>query len=85
MAVADSMLLFEREKRRKSFITYAKSVKILCIMACWERPLNFPSTKKFQKIQLQIGIVVACPKSLNSIYGIHGPLGIKIQLEGGQF
>jgi hypothetical protein len=23
--------------------------------------------------------VVGCPKSLNSIYGSHGPLGVKIQ------
>jgi hypothetical protein len=42
-----------------------------------ESPLNFPSTKKkVSKIQLQIGIVVACPKSLNSIYGTHNPLGV---------
>jgi hypothetical protein len=31
----------------------------------------------FQKIQLQIGIVAACPKSLDPIYGTHSPLGIK--------
>jgi hypothetical protein len=42
-----------------------------------ESPLNFPFNKKFQKIQLQIRIVVACPKSLNSIYGTHNPLGVK--------
>jgi hypothetical protein len=42
-----------------------------------ESPLNFLSTKKFQKIQLQIGIVVVCLKSLNSIYGTHNPLGVK--------
>jgi hypothetical protein len=41
-------------------------------------PLNFPSTKKFQKIQLQIEIVVVCPKSLNFIYITHNPLGIKL-------
>jgi hypothetical protein len=31
--------------------------------------LNFPSTNFFQKVQLQIGIAVVCPKSQNSIYG----------------
>jgi hypothetical protein len=42
----------------------------------FKSPLNFPSTKKIQKIQLQIGIMVVCPKSLNSIYGTHNPLGV---------
>jgi hypothetical protein len=33
--------------------------------------------KKFQKIQKIIAFTAACPKSQNSIYGIHGPLGVK--------
>jgi hypothetical protein len=41
-----------------------------------ESTLNFPSTTKVSKIQLEIGIVIVCPKSLNSIYGIHSPLGV---------
>ena len=40
----------------------------------FEFPIHY---KKFFKIQLQIGIVIVCPKSLNSIYGTHNPLGVK--------
>jgi hypothetical protein len=38
----------------------------------------FHLPKEFQKFHLQIGIVVVCPKSPNSIYGTHNPLGIKV-------
>jgi hypothetical protein len=34
--------------------------------------------KKFQKIHLQIGITIVCPDPPNSIYGSHGPLGVKL-------
>jgi hypothetical protein len=43
-----------------------------------ESPVNFPSTKKVSKIQLQIRIVVPCPKSQNSIYETYNPLGVKL-------
>jgi hypothetical protein len=33
--------------------------------------------QKFQKIQKFIAFLAACPKSLNSIYGTHRPLGVK--------
>jgi hypothetical protein len=42
-----------------------------------ESPLNFPFTRKVSKIQLQIGIMVMCPKPLNPIYGTHSLLGVK--------
>jgi hypothetical protein len=45
--------------------------------ALLESPLNFPSTKKVSKNPHQIGITVVCPKSQNSIYGTHNPLGVK--------
>jgi succinate-acetate transporter protein len=35
MAVVDSMPTFEN-KRKKDVITFAKSVKILHVMACWK-------------------------------------------------
>jgi hypothetical protein len=50
----------------------------LRIMACWKALLIFHPPNKFQKIQLQIGIMVVCPKSQNSIYGTHGLLGVKL-------
>jgi hypothetical protein len=56
--------------------SYNKGPSLAC-NGLLESPLNFPSTKKVSKIQLQIGIVIACPKSLNSIYGTHSPLGVK--------
>jgi hypothetical protein len=82
MAVVDSMPSFEKKKESHNL---CKKCQNLAYDGLLESTLNFPSIEKVKKIQLQIGIVVACPKSLNSIYGIHGPLGIKIQLEGGQF
>jgi hypothetical protein len=36
----------------------------------------FHLPRKFQKIQLQIGIVVVYPKSQKSIYGTHNSLGV---------
>jgi hypothetical protein len=60
----------------ENVIIYAKSDKILLMVACWKALWISPLPKKFQKIPLQIGIVVACPKFQNSIYGIHNPLGV---------
>ena len=60
-------------------ITSTIKVQILHVMACWKALWISHLPKKFQKIQWQIGIVDVCPKSLNSIYGSHGPLGVKIQ------
>jgi hypothetical protein len=59
-------------------ITRIIKVQILRVMACWKALRNSHPPKKFQKIQLQIGIVVVCPKSQNSIYGTHGPLGVNV-------
>jgi hypothetical protein len=36
MAVDDSMPSFERKNKIKNVITYAKSVQILHLMACWK-------------------------------------------------
>jgi hypothetical protein len=63
--------------KKEKVITFAKSVKILPVMACWKALRISHPPKKFQKIQLQIGIVVMCPKSQNPIYGTHSPLGIE--------
>jgi hypothetical protein len=63
--------------KKENIMTYAKSVRILHVMANWKALWISHLPKKFQKIQLQIGIVAACPKSINSIYGTHSPLGIK--------
>jgi hypothetical protein len=52
--------------------SYNKSPNLAC-NGLLESPLNFPSTK----LQLQIGIEIVCPKSLNSIYGTHSPLEVK--------
>jgi hypothetical protein len=57
-------------------ITPTIKVQILHVMACWKALWNSDPPKKFQKIQLQIDIMVVCPKSLNSIYGTHSPLGV---------
>jgi hypothetical protein len=62
------------KKENENIITCAKSA----FDGLLESPLNFPSIQKVSKIQLQIGIVVACPKSLNSIYGSHSPLGVNV-------
>jgi hypothetical protein len=64
-------------KENKNVITYAKSIKILRVMACWKAVWIFSSTKKVSKIQLQIEAIVACLKSLNSIYRIHSLLRVK--------
>jgi hypothetical protein len=73
-----SMPLFEK-KLRKRHNFYKTCQNLLYVMACWKAIWIFHSPKKFQKIQLQIRIVVACPKSQNSIYGTHNPLGIILQ------
>jgi hypothetical protein len=51
-------------------ITPTKKVQILRVMACWKSLWISHPPKKFQKIQLQIRIIVVCPKSLNSIYNL---------------
>jgi hypothetical protein len=62
-------------------ITPTIKVQILRVMACWKALWISHLLKKFQKIQWQIGIVVVCPKSLNSIYGSHGTLGVQIKIK----
>jgi hypothetical protein len=58
-------------------ITPTIKVQILPVMACWKAlGISHPPIK-FQEIQLQIRIVVVCPKSPNSIHGIHSPLGVE--------
>jgi hypothetical protein len=42
-----------------------------------ESPLNFPSTKKVSKNPSTNWNRSCVPKSLNSIYGTHSPLGVK--------
>jgi hypothetical protein len=42
---------------------------ILHVMASWKAFRISHPLKKIQKIQLQIGILVVCPKSQNSIFG----------------
>jgi hypothetical protein len=41
------------------------------------KSIHIYNLKKFQKIQKIIAFTAACPKSLNSIYGTHMPLGVK--------
>jgi hypothetical protein len=43
----------------------------------WKATIHIYSLKKFQKIQKFIAFTAASPESLNSTYGIHGPLGVK--------
>jgi hypothetical protein len=62
-------------KKRKHH-SFCKRYQNLACDGLLESPLNFPSTKKIHKIQLQMGIVVLCPKSQNSKYGTHSPLGV---------
>jgi hypothetical protein len=57
-------------------ITPTIKVQILRAMACLKALSNPHLPKKFQKIHLQIGIIVVCPNPPNSIYGSHGPLGV---------
>jgi hypothetical protein len=58
-------------------ITPTIKVQILREMACLKALSNPHLPKKFQKIHLQIGIIAMCPNPPNSIYGSHGPLGVK--------
>jgi hypothetical protein len=44
----------------------------------WKATIHVYSLKKFQKIQKFIAFIAACPESLNSTYGTHMPLGVKI-------
>jgi hypothetical protein len=62
-------------------ITPTIKVQILRAMACLKALTNPHLPKKFQKIHLQIGITAVCPDPPNSIYGSHGPLGIKCDVE----
>jgi hypothetical protein len=79
MVMVDSMPSFERKKRKHH--NFCKKCQNLACDGLLESPLNFPSTQKFKKIQLQIGIIIVCPRSLNSIYGSHSLLGVKINLQ----
>jgi hypothetical protein len=76
MVAANSMPSFERKKIKCHNLW--RTCHNLACNGLLESLLNFPSTKKVSKIQLQIRIVVVCPKSLNSIYGTHNPLGVKV-------
>ena len=42
----------------------------------WKATIHIYNLKNFQKIQKFIAFMVAYPKSLNSMYGIHRSLGI---------
>jgi hypothetical protein len=50
---------------------------MLCVASHWKATVHMYSLKKFQKIQKVFAFTTACPKSLNSIYGNHRPLGVK--------
>jgi hypothetical protein len=65
------------EGKKENVLTFAKSFRILCVMPCWKALRISHPLEKFKKIQLQIEIVGACQKSLNSIYGINSLLGVK--------
>jgi hypothetical protein len=75
VVVANNMPSFERKKKKRK--NFCKKCQNLACDGLLESPLNFPSTKNISKIQLQIGIVVALPTPLNSMYGTHSPLGVK--------
>jgi hypothetical protein len=66
------------QMKRIPLITISPTIKvqILPVMACWKALWISHLPKKFLKIQWQIGIMVVCPKSLNSIYRSHSPLGV---------
>jgi hypothetical protein len=51
---------------------------MLCVASHWKATIHIYNLKKFQKFQKFIAFTVACPKSLNSIYGPHRPLGVKL-------
>jgi hypothetical protein len=50
---------------------------MLCVASYWNATIHIYSLKQFQKIQKIIAFTTAYPKSLNSIYGTHRPLGVK--------
>jgi hypothetical protein len=54
---------------------------MLRVASHWKATIHIYNLKKFQKVQKFIAFTVACPKSLNSTYGTHGPLGVKRRLE----
>ena len=64
-------------KGRKKVVAHEESVKILHVMAYWKAIWTFHPLKKFQKIHVQIGIIVVCLEFLNSTYGTQNFLGIK--------
>jgi hypothetical protein len=43
-----------------------------------EATIHIYNLKKFQKIKKYVAFTGACPKFLNSKYGTHRPLGVKI-------
>jgi hypothetical protein len=49
---------------------------MLCVAFHWQATVLIYSLKKFQKIQKVFAFTAICPKSLNSIYGTHMPLGV---------
>jgi hypothetical protein len=62
----------------KNLITFEPWVQTLCVASHWKATIHIYNLKKFQKIQKIIAFTAACPKSLNSIYGTHWPLEVKI-------
>jgi hypothetical protein len=63
------------EFTREMLIDQLHLFKSFCV-AYYEAHLH----KKFQKIKKIIAFTATCPKSQNSIYGIHSPLGVKSYL-----
>jgi hypothetical protein len=51
------------KEKKENVITFAKIVKIFRVMACWKALRIFHLSNKIKKIQLQIKIIVAYPKS----------------------
>ena len=62
----------------KNLINFEPWVQTLCVASHWKATIHIYSLKKFQKIQKFIAFTTACLKSLNSIYGTHKPLGVKV-------
>jgi hypothetical protein len=61
----------------KNLITFEPWVKTLCVTSHWKATIHIYNLKKIQKIQKFIAFTVAYPKSQNSMYGTHKPLGLR--------
>jgi hypothetical protein len=60
----------------KNFITFEPWVQKWRVASHWKATIHIYNLKKFPKIQKFIAFTATCPKSLNSIYGTHRPLGV---------